>query len=194
MAEHLIAQPYFLYSEVIPSDLVDLILKEVNEIPSNEYCLGEVQSSSDHHEYEISEKTRNSKISWWNEEHWTALIFSHYFNKSNRENWEYDLDHLDDIQVSTYNEGDHYTWHCDYGTSTDDRYTRKISASLLVTDPSEYEGGDLELIDYHNNLIVAPKQKGTIVVFDSRVPHRVTPVTKGKRISIVSWMLGPKLR
>ena len=38
------------------------------------------------------------------------------------------------------------------------------------------------------------KSKGTMIIFDSRIPHRVTPVTKGTRISLVAWMLGPKLR
>ena len=55
-------------------------------------------------------------------------------------------------------------------------------------------GTPMEFIDYHNNLIVAPKSKGTMIVFDSRIPHRVTPVTSGQRISLVTWMLGPKLR
>ena len=72
--------------------------------------------------------------------------------------------------------------------------TRKLSASLLVSDPSEYEGGDLILLDYHNNEVKMPKEKGSIIVFDSRLPHKVTPVTTGKRISLVTWMYGPKLR
>ena len=39
-----------------------------------------------------------------------------------------------------------------------------------------------------------PKEKGTIIVFDSRLPHKVTPVTTGRRVSLVTWMYGPKLR
>jgi PKHD-type hydroxylase len=96
--------------------------------------------------------------------------------------------------VTTYNPGDHYTWHCDYGVSTGDSYTRKISMTLPISDPNDYEGGDLELIDYQGNILKAPKEKGTMIFFDSRIPHRVTPVIKGKRISLVAWMMGPKLR
>ena len=113
---------------------------------------------------------------------------------ANRCNWEYDLTYLNGLQITDYDKDGHYTWHSDYGTSDDQRYTRKLSATLLVTDPSEYEGGELEFIDYHNNLLRSPKEKGTLIIFDSRVPHRVTPVLKGKRTSVVAWMLGPKLR
>ena len=99
------------------------------------------------------------------------------------------------VQVSKYEAPDgHYRWLSDYGTSQNSDYTRKLSASLLVTDPSEYEGGDLEFIDYHGNSVFAPKTKGSIIVFDSRVPHRVTPVTKGLRYSLVTWIYGPKLK
>ena len=136
---------------------------------------------------------RNSKLHWWYEDHWACSIFSHYIGIANKNIWEYDLNLLESIQITLYNEGGHYAWHSDYGTSKNKDFTRKLSASLLVTDPLEYEGGDLEF-DYHNNIIKAPKQKGTIIVFDSRIPHRVTPVTMGRRVSLVTWMYGPKLR
>ena len=64
----------------------------------------------------------------------------------------------------------------------------------MVTDPSEYDGGDFVFIDYHGNEINTPKEKGTILVFDSRVPHKVKKVTRGRRVSLVTWMYGPKLR
>ena len=190
MTENIISQSIACYEQVIPSDLIDLMLKEIDNIPSNNFFEGEIGMGED---FVIEKNTRNSKISWWEDSHWVSSIFSHYFNRSNRENWEYDISGVESIQVSTYGPKDHYSWHCDYGTSKN-KYTRKLSASLLVTDSSEYEGGDLEFIDYHGNLITAPKEKGTIVIFDSRVPHRVTPVIWGKRLSLVSWMLGPKLK
>jgi PKHD-type hydroxylase len=191
MPDHKIAHPVGHYSEIIPSDLIDLMLKELDQMSPEVYSEAKIGTLDD---AVFNLETRNSKISWWYEEHWVSSIFAHYFNKVNREFWEYDLNYLEGIQISTYEEGDHYTWHSDYGTSKDSRYTRKLSASLLITDPSEYEGGDLEFIDYHGNTIQAPKGKGTMIIFDSRIPHRVTPVTKGKRVSLVSWMLGPKLK
>jgi hypothetical protein len=191
MIQHKIAKSVGYFEQVIPSKLIDLIVDEVESMTEETYSKASI-GSTDSSEIEL--KIRNSKISWWYEHHWVCSIFSHYFNKVNKDFWEYDLNHMQSIQISTYEPGGHYTWHSDYGTSTDDRYTRKLSASLLITDPSEYKGGDLEFIDYHGNTISAPKVKGTMVIFDSRIPHRITPVTEGKRISLVSWMLGPKLK
>jgi PKHD-type hydroxylase len=189
MAQHKIAKPVGYFEQVIPSKLIDIMVNEIESMSGEMYSESAVGTTD-----EIKLESRNSKISWWYEDHWVCSIFSHYFNKVNRDFWEYDLNYLQSIQISKYEPGGHYAWHCDYGTSTDDRYTRKLSASLLITDPSEYKGGDLEFIDYHGNTITVPKIKGTMVIFDSRIPHRVTPVTEGKRISLVSWMLGPKLK
>lgn len=179
------------YEAVIPDELMDLIVKEVNKISNTSFTEASIGDSINS---VVETKTRNSKISWWYEDNWVSSIFCHYFNKANRDFWEYDLTYLTGIQITTYDVGQHYGWHADYGASDNKGHTRKLSATLLVNDPSEYEGGNLEFIDYHGGTFSAPKTKGTMIIFDSRIPHRVTPVTKGKRISLVAWMLGPKLR
>lgn len=191
MEQHKLAHPIGYYSLAIPDELIDLMVAEVNNIKFEtfyEATVGTFESQT------IETQIRNSKVHWWYENHWVSSIFSHYFNKANRDFWEYDLTYLKGIQVTSYEKDDYYKWHCDYGAENDSNHTRKLSATLLITDPTEFEGGDLEFIDYHGNTVSVPKSKGTMVIFDSRVPHRVTPVTKGKRISLVAWMLGPKLR
>ena len=185
--------PCIFYQDVIPPKLVDLMVEEVEKI--NEKKEFEDAKTGSLDKAVLDTKTRNSKIKWWYESHWVCSVFSHYIGIANKQQWEYDLNTLLGIQVSKYEAPDgHYRWHSDYGTSQNSDYTRKLSASLLVTDPSEYEGGDLEFIDYHGNNVFAPKTKGSIIVFDSRVPHRVTPVTKGLRYSLVTWIYGPKLK
>ena len=186
---HVIAEPQLFYEQVIPDSLINLMIEELPKY-NDSYAQASIGDGDDG---EVVTETRNSKVSWMYEDDWVSSIFAHYFNIANKESWEYNLNFLDGIQITKYRPGDHYTWHSDYGTADDNRYTRKLSATLLVTDTSEYKGGDLEFIDYHNNLVVAPKKKGTMIIFDSRVPHRVTPVTSGERISLVAWMLGPKL-
>ena len=185
--------PCIFYQDVIPPKLVDLMVEEVEKI--NEKKEFEDAKTGSLDKAVLDTKTRNSKIKWWYESHWVCSVFSHYIGIANKQQWEYDLNTLLGIQVSKYEAPDgHYRWHSDYGTSQNSEFTRKLSASLLLTDPSEYEGGDLEFIDYHGNNVFAPKQKGSIIVFDSRVPHRVTPVTKGLRYSLVTWIYGPKLK
>jgi PKHD-type hydroxylase len=70
-----------------------------------------------------------------------------------------------------------------------------MSIVIQLTDPSEYEGGDFEIDSQYPQL---PKEeireKGSVLVFPSFIPHRVTPVTKGVRRSLVSWIEGPKFR
>lgn len=187
---HIIAQPV-VHFQKIPPELVDLMVKEIENSPSLEFTTA--QTGSDQYP-QTDMGIRNSKVNWWYEDHWVSSIICHYINLANRSCWEYDLTFLNGLQVTNYDVGGHYMWHSDYGTSDDPRYTRKLSATLLVSDPSDYEGGDLEFIDYHSNTLRAPKEKGTLVIFDSRIPHRVTPVISGKRTSIVAWMLGPKLK
>ena len=190
---HIIAaSPLVYYIDVIPKKLIDIMVEEVMKIEKNDANFE--QSGIGGNDTWFDSKIRNSKIHWWYDSHWACSIISHYIGLANRQYWEYDLNILQSIQVSSYGEGCHYSWHSDYGTSKDGNMTRKLSASILITDPSEYEGGDLEFVDYHNNIIQSPKQMGSVIVFDSRVPHRVTPVTKGKRVSLVTWMLGPKLK
>lgn len=187
---HLIAHPV-VHFQKIPPELVDLMVKEIENKPTLEFSNAETGIKE---QPTIDPKIRDSKITWWYEDHWAASIISHYINIANRSCWEYDLNFLHGLQITHYDKNGHYVWHSDYGTSDDSRYTRKLSASLLVTDPSEYEGGELEFVDYHNNILRSPKEKGTLIIFDSRIPHRVTPIISGSRTSIVAWMLGPKLR
>ena len=185
--------PVVYYREVLPPELVDLMVKELKQMEEDRVPFEDGGVGGDAHgRNDLT--VRNSKVNWWYENHWACSVISHYINLANKKTWQYDLNTLESIQISVYQEGGHYGWHSDYGTSTRQNWTRKLSASVLVTDPSEYEGGDLVFKDYHNREVIAPKEKGTIIIFDSRVPHKVTRVTTGRRVSIVTWMYGPKLR
>ena len=191
---HVVANTPTVYSkEMLPEKLVNMIMEELEKMEQSNFPFEDASVGTSIGS-KIDLEVRNSKIGWWFEDHWACSIISHYIGLANRKCWEYDLNLLESIQVSVYNEGGHYKWHSDYGTSNNEKWTRKLIASVLVSDPSEYDGGDLEFIDYHGNFIKAPKDRGSVIVFDSRIPHRVTPVTRGRRISLVTWMYGPKLK
>jgi PKHD-type hydroxylase len=97
------------------------------------------------------------------------------------------------LQYTVYEsgEGGHYDWHVDHSTITP--APRKLSLSLQLSDPAEYEGCALEL-RAANSAETAPMERGTVIAFPSYVLHRVTPVTKGTRRSLVAWISGPLLR
>lgn len=81
---------------------------------------------------------------------------------------------------------DHYIEHIDISPSSP---LRKLSFTLLLSDPSEFVGGELELL-----WAEGPKEIGELVVFPSYLPHTVHPVTAGVRTVVVGWAIGPTFR
>lgn len=78
----------------------------------------------------------------------------------------------------------HYNWHVDF---SEVRFHRRLSVTVQLTDPSEYEGGSFE-VQVGSEPSVLPKSQGKITAFPSFVLHRVTPVTKGSRNALVFWL------
>ena len=68
----------------------------------------------------------------------------------------------------------------------------KLSFVLQLSDPDDYEGDNVQLLDEAGNSYMAPRKRGCIMLFDSRTQHRVLKVTKGTRKSIVGWTVGPR--
>jgi PKHD-type hydroxylase len=87
-------------------------------------------------------------------------------------------------------ERSHFDWHVDQNPFA---VPRKLSLTLQLTDPSEYEGCDLQFYA-GQNVETAPRARGTLVAFPSYVLHRVTPIVSGRRKAIVAWVSGPQFR
>ena len=99
----------------------------------------------------------------------------------------------EDLQYTIYDTSNaHYTWHVDHGISISDA-PRKLSLVLQLSDPYEYEGGDLEILT-GSEPIQIHKEKGLVAAFPSYVLHRVTPVTRGIRKTVVVWLTGPRFK
>ena len=111
----------------------------------------------------------------------------------NDRSYQFDLRGFsENLQYTIYNgtEGGHYGWHVDQGPL---KVQRKFSISVQLSDPSDYEGCNLEF-QAGNKIETAPRTHGAIVGFPSYVLHRVTPCTRGTRKALVAWTTGPKLR
>ena len=168
---------------------------------------------------ELNTSIRNAQNAWIPSSHWIAGFCWHYVMRANRENFLYDLSHIDQesLQYTVYDSGEYYGWHSDADLSTmhtplsewnkgqksveevnidkirtQNEFCRKLSFSLLIADPSDYRGGNLEIYGFQDKKYIVPKQRGTIILFDSRARHRVTKVTEGVRKSIVGWTVGPR--
>ncbi|MFK8104664.1 MAG: 2OG-Fe(II) oxygenase [Saprospiraceae bacterium] len=112
--------------------------------------------------------------------------------KTNNERYWFDLLGFHQaLQLTRYSEGDFFDWHLDFGAG--EISARKLSMTVQLSDPEEYEGGDLQFM-INQKIVTAPREKGTIVIFPSFMMHRVTPITKGVRQSIVGWVSGPPFR
>ena len=72
-------------------------------------------------------------------------------------------------------------------------HNRKLSVVVQLSDPEEYEGGELKLHTSYDPIIIK-KERGMIVSFPSYTLHEVAPVTKGERYSLVAWVHGPAFR
>ena len=138
---------------------------------------------------------RQSEVAWLPMQEDTRWIFEKlgkYTAAANERRWNFDLIGMSEsMQFTTYRPGKgHYGWHMDVGS----RGThRKISVVTNLSDPDDYEGGELQLW-YNATAISLPKTQGATFLFPSYFMHQLTPVTKGCRRSLVLWVSGPPFR
>ena len=151
----------------------------------------------------VKETTRDSDICLINDQ-WLYDLIEPYITEANKmADWNFQVDYFEDIQFNKYKKNQHYDWHIDnlantyitaQNCNTNGKY-RKLSFSINLSDPKDFEGGEFyfEFLNSPNNNIVECKeikQKGTIIIFPSFVKHKVAPITKGERNSLVGWVLG----
>tara|TARA_Y100001951_G_C11237255_1_gene238241 strand:- start:92 stop:718 length:627 start_codon:yes stop_codon:yes gene_type:complete len=144
-------------------------------------------------------KIRDSRVIWLSEA-WIYNLVHPFVREANQNaNWNFTWDSSEACQFTTYGPGQYYGWHCDTWDKTyKNQKIRKLSLTLTLSDPTEYEGGELEF-DFrnrdpskkrHTEICSGIAPKGSLVVFPSFVWHRVKPVYRGVRQSLVMWNLG----
>ena len=131
----------------------------------------------------------------------------HYLREANKIQFRYNLNYFQPVQFARYRNGGHYDWHQDASGQNAHGESRKLSLTFCLTDPNDYEGGELEFytggkpmekMELTDGTEISAEQiqqdirdQGSVIVFDSRDYHRVTPCTKGTRYSVVCWTVGP---
>ena len=135
---------------------------------------------------------RKSKIKWIHYDEYSDWLYDKLKDlviDANSQIWQFNLHSIiDSIQYTEYYEGGgHYDWHLDIGPGLINH--RKISITIQLSDPNDYEGGDLEIWS-GGDFKKVEKSKGTSILFPSFLLHRVTPITKGIRKSLVLWVGG----
>jgi PKHD-type hydroxylase len=155
--------------------------------PVEQALVGETQQSND--------RIRKSSIRWipYNAESEKLLeLIRNAVIKINRDYWNLELaGYTEPLQFTHYPAGNgHYKWHMDSGNGK--LSLRKLSVVIQLSDPSTYEGGELQV--QTEGRVIADKEQGNVIFFPSYMQHRVTPVTSGERYSLVLWISGPPYR
>tara|TARA_R110000823_G_C15948366_1_gene501281 strand:+ start:1625 stop:2245 length:621 start_codon:yes stop_codon:yes gene_type:complete len=149
-------------------------------------------------------KQRNSNIVWLDDQ-WIYDEIHPYVDNANRSaKWNYHWDWSEKCQFTIYSKDQHYDWHKDMFAEPNQKpgngynKVRKLSTTILLNDTSEYSGGEFEF--YFNREGPNKKRKiievkeltsvGSMIVFPSFTWHRVKPITKGVRYSLVIWHNG----
>ena len=146
-------------------------------------------------------KKRDSNIVWMNDDWIYKEILPYVQDSNSKADWNFQWRGSENCQFTIYTKGQYYGWHQDGGHESYklpgalQGKIRKLSMSVSLSDQKEYSGGNLEF-DFRaipkNKPWVCKEinSKGSLVVFPSFLWHRVTPVTRGTRYSLVSWYLG----
>ena len=213
---------YWYFQSALPPRIVDQIIQTGLSKKEQFATTGEVRDKVLKNEKltddEIKnvQKTRNSNVVWL-DENWIYREIQPFLDEANRNaGWNFEWDWSEPCQFTKYGVEQYYGWHCDgfdrpYGDEEPNLQlrgkVRKLSMTISLSDPSEYDGGNLEF-DFRNysnpddekerldrmKECTEIRPKGSIVVFPSYVFHRVTPVTRGTRYSLVCWSVGKPFR
>ena len=174
---------YWLFDSVLDKDFCNYVVKSTDW---NSTELAKVGQEG------VNEAKRITKIVWQEIGKPIGCVAQHYVCTANMlAKWNYDLTNFEDVQMSKYMDQGHYDWHMDT-FEPQNGTQRKLSCSILLNDPAEFEGGKFEF-NIDDSKTIDLKQ-GSILVFPSFLKHRVTPVTSGTRYSAVIWAYGPTFR
>ena len=203
---------YWYFQSVIPHRICDDIIRYGKSLKDQMAVTGGYGGKKlNKKQIKDLKKKRDSNAVWMNDR-WIYKEIQPYVHQANvSAGWNYDWDWSESCQFTKYEKGQYYDWHCD---SWDQPYKRdnenhpeygkirKLSVTVSLSDPKEYSGGELEF-DFRNqdpdkkpNIQKCTQilPKGSLVVFPSHVWHRVCPVKKGSRYSLVIWNLGYPFR
>ena len=134
---------------------------------------------------------RKSTVSWLSFDKMQPMYddINNFIQKTNRNHFGFgDIQIRELAQITKYTKGDFYEWHTDtYLDMDQEPPVRKLSMTLLLNDPSEFEGGELQIAGAKNTKLM---KQGHATIFASFLQHTVTPVTRGVRRSLVMWFGG----
>ncbi len=192
-------QQYYWFKNALSKEEVDRVIAAAEKLPIHRATTigsdGQVTEAND------PNGVRSSMVKWIpqkDEWDWLYNRMKELCLEANDTLWKFDLHSApEQIQYTEYydHENGHYDWHQDIGPGiTPSR--RKISITIQLSDGDEYQGGDLQITSGGNGpdglmpSMTCPRGAGVGVLFPSYMMHRVSPVKRGTRKSLVLWVGG----
>ena len=200
---------YWYYQSAVPSRICDEIVKYSKSIQDQMARTGNFNNIKKLNQKQIKDlKTRRDSDIVWLNERWVYKEIQPYVHQANADaGWNFQWDFSENCQFTQYKKGQYYDWHCDgwdrpYQKQQGDPSNgkiRKLSVTVSLSEGGvENKGGEL-VFDFRNldpdkkrNIIKCKEilPKGSLVVFPGFIWHRVCPIKKGTRHSLVMWNLG----
>lgn len=178
---------YWFWQSGISAEKCDALVEQCQKVES---VKGTVFSGQD----ACENQHRNSTVRWVQNIDGIQQLIWPFVWEANRLAFNVDISAIFEVQFTEYDatEEQYYKWHHDVNWGSDAGFDRKLSVVIQLTDPDSYEGGDFQFqtLDAPESL----RNKGAVMVFPSYLEHQVTPVTKGTRHSLVTWVEGPRWR
>ena len=215
---HLTNEWYYFIDAITPDRCEEIIelghQKEFTEGKADthgEELTGEERKSGKTPRYGLSSH-RDSNVAWIENQELYNLIFPFMYYANEAAGWNFDILSCEMPQITQYKVGQYYKWHNDGPSDSLSVYkeeqvgkdkpllldkVRKLSMTILLNE--DYKGGQFQIRSWGRNnkpkiTTIPISSRGSIVVFPSFLYHRVKPVTKGIRYSLVAWFLGPHFK
>ena len=176
---------WYIYENAIDSATCTKII----ELAGNDFEEGKMYGTAS------GKNDRASDISWTKEQWVYDLIYPYMLEANERAGWQYEIISAEPIQIARYKTDDFLNFHTDGGSDnfTPNSRIRKLSMTVILNDA--YDGGQFQFASLTRDAesyITTTKYNGTgtVIVFPSFMMHRIKPVTKGVRYSLVAWFVG----
>ncbi len=184
---------YWIFNKAINKE----ICQQIIDLGKNKWSKAKVQNQSLDEEF-IDAKAREADVVWSDNEDIYRICWNHVLTANKNANWNFKISACEPMQITRYKKNGHYDFHFDGNGFTrkhkpEDELlhgtARKLSMSIILN--QDYKGGEFEFLEDGSSI---KAETGTIIVFPSYMMHRVKPITKGTRYSLVAWFSGEPFR
>ena len=172
---------YYRWEEIIKPEECESIIAEFKD---SDYIEGKVKNGL--------EDVRCTSIHWVDPRHLLNRAIQSFMLEANNKFFNYAMETSETLQFGKYGVGGKYDWHQDASIANEEK-CRKLSTIVQLSKPDDYVGGDFQFFNGAQDPDdLKIRKQGSVVVFDSRDWHRLTPVTEGIRYSLVLWSSGER--